>query len=143
MRVRELARRAGVPQRTVRFYADDKLITPVRRSAGGYREFDERALRVLRFVRHLQRLGLTLAQIRPLVRAAERGDASATLRASLERQLAAVDARLAELTSVAHELRALVSAKEVACRDELCICRCRDDAARARSPADALGRAEV
>jgi DNA-binding transcriptional MerR regulator len=122
MRIRELATKSGVPVRTVRYYADRRLISPAGRSDGGYRMFDERALRELRFVRRGQRLGLSLAEIKPLLRATEQGEPSKVLRAKLVKQLGVVDERLAELSAVRHELQALVTSTEGPCRDDLCLC---------------------
>jgi len=95
MRISELAHRSGVPARTVRFYADQRLIVPAARSDGGYRVFDERALRELRFVRRGQRLGLSLAEIKPLLKAAEQGEPSKLLRTKLTKQLDVVNERIA------------------------------------------------
>jgi MerR family copper efflux transcriptional regulator len=123
VQIRELAIRSGVPARTVRYYVDRRLIAPARRSDGGYRLFDERALRELRFVRRCQRLGLTLAEIKPLLRAADQGEPSKLLRAKLTKQIDVVNDRLAELSAVRHELQALVTSTEGPCRDDLCLCR--------------------
>ncbi|HEX6060886.1 MAG TPA: MerR family transcriptional regulator, partial [Candidatus Limnocylindria bacterium] len=123
MRISELADRSGVPARTVRFYADNRLILPTARSEGGYRVFDDRALRELRFVRRGQRLGLSLAEIKPLLKAAEQGEPSKLLRAKLTKQLDVVNERIAELSAVRHELQALVTSTEGPCRDELCLCK--------------------
>lgn len=123
MRIRELAARSGVPARTIRYYADRRLIAPAGRSEGGYRLFDERTLRELRFVKRGQRLGLSLAEIKPLLKAAEQGEPSKILRAKLTRQLGVVDERIAELSAVRHELQALVTSTEGPCRDDLCLCK--------------------
>ena len=123
MRIRELAKRSGVPARTVRYYADQRLIAPAGRTEGGYRTFDERALRELRFVRRGQRLGLSLAEIKPLLKAADQGEPSKVLRARLAKQLGAVDERIAELSAVRHELQSLLTSTEGPCRDDLCLCK--------------------
>jgi DNA-binding transcriptional MerR regulator len=123
MRIRELAKRSGVPARTVRYYADRRLIAPATRTDGGYRVFDERALREIRFVKRGQRLGLSLAEIKPLLKAALEGEPSKLLRARLTKQLGVVDERIAELSAIRHELSALVTAAEGPCRDDLCLCK--------------------
>ena len=123
MRIRELANRSGVPARTVRYYADQRLISPAGRSDGGYRLFDEQALREIRFVKRGQRLGLSLAEIKPLLKAAQQGEPSKLLRAKLTRQLGLVDVRIAELSAIRHELQALVTSTEGPCRDDLCLCK--------------------
>ena len=56
----QLARRTGVPARTVRFWSDAGLIPPAGRSAGGYRLFDSEAAARLDLVRTLRELGLGL-----------------------------------------------------------------------------------
>lgn len=123
MRIRELAKRSEVPARTVRYYADRRLIAPTGRSEGGYRLFDERALRELRFLKRGQRLGLSLAEIKPLLKAAEQGEPSTLLRLKLTKQLGVVDGRIAELSAIRHELQALVTSTEGPCRDDLCLCK--------------------
>lgn len=125
MTLSELARTAGLPPRTVRYYVDRGLIRPARRSAGGYRLFDDNALRQLRFLRRLQGLGLTLRELQQLLRAAERqscGQTSSTVVSKLESQLHAVDRRLEELQHVRHELASILERERGGCTDELCLC---------------------
>ncbi len=125
MNVSELAREAGLPVRTVRYYVDRGLIRPARRSANGYRLFDENGLGRLRFVRRMQGLGLTLRELQQLMRAAERqscGDSSATVQRRLAAQLTSVERRIEELEQVRHELASLVARQSGGCTDELCLC---------------------
>lgn len=125
MRIPELARLSGLPARTVRYYADRRLISAAKTTRGGYRVFDDRAVRQLRFIRRLQRLGLPLAEIAALLRDADRvscGQSSKALVVRLRRQLDAVVAQIDELQSVRHELTALVSPGAPSCTDELCLC---------------------
>ena len=70
-----------------------------------------------------QRLGLSLAEIKPLLKAAQQGEPSKLLRAKLTRQLGLVDVRIAELSAIRHELQALVTSTEGPCRDDLCLCK--------------------
>ncbi len=58
----ELARRTGVPVRTIRFYCDEGVLEPVR-TAGGHRRFDGAAIDRLTLVRRLRGLGLGLRPI--------------------------------------------------------------------------------
>lgn len=125
MRVSELARAADVSARTVRYYVDRGLIRPARRSEGGYRLFDDNALRQLRFLRRLQGLGLTLRELQQLLRAAERqscGQTSAAVTRTLESQLGDLDRRLEELGQVRHELASILARERGGCTDELCLC---------------------
>ncbi len=120
-----MARQAGLPTRTVRYYVDRGLISPARKSSGGYRLFDENSLRRLRFVRRMQGLGLTLSELQQLLRAAERqscGDSSASMQQRLAAQLTAVGRRIEELQQVQHELSSLIARQSGGCTDELCLC---------------------
>ncbi|MEV6237870.1 MerR family transcriptional regulator [Lentzea sp. NPDC051838] len=63
MRISELARAAGVGISTVRFYERRGLVTPTARGHGGYRHYDQEALRRLKFIRRAQVLGFTLAEV--------------------------------------------------------------------------------
>ncbi|HEY7265468.1 MAG TPA: MerR family transcriptional regulator [Trebonia sp.] len=63
----EVARRVGVPARTIRFWCDAGVLTPTGRSAAGYRRFDAAAVARLDLVRTLRDLGLGLDDIRALL----------------------------------------------------------------------------
>lgn len=138
MRIPELARRAGVAARTVRYYADRGLLPAAKRSEAGYREFGEEALRRLRFIRRVQALGMTLDDLAALLRAVERqscGQASRLVAKRLTDQLGTVERRIAELHSVAHELRSVLSDQRTGCSDELCLCNAREASGSDRSSA--------
>ncbi|MFI9050421.1 MerR family transcriptional regulator [Streptomyces sp. NPDC053427] len=59
----ELARRTGLPVRTIRFYSDSGVVAPTTRSPAGYRLYDLDALLRLELLRTLRELGLDLATI--------------------------------------------------------------------------------
>ncbi|GGW88077.1 hypothetical protein GCM10010297_06640 [Streptomyces malachitofuscus] len=61
MRIGELAARAGSTTRTLRYDASRGLL-PARRTANGYRTFDEGDLKLLRQIRTLQDFVFDLAQ---------------------------------------------------------------------------------
>ncbi|MCX4570060.1 MerR family transcriptional regulator [Streptomyces viridodiastaticus] len=60
----ELAARAGVTVKTVRFYSDRGLLPETSRSAGGHRRYGSGALDRLRLIRSLRALGLSVAEVR-------------------------------------------------------------------------------
>jgi DNA-binding transcriptional MerR regulator len=60
----ELARRTGLPVRTLRFYADRGLVAPAARSDAGYRLYDPGAVAQVALVRTLRELGVDLPTIR-------------------------------------------------------------------------------
>ncbi|MCP2251078.1 DNA-binding transcriptional regulator, MerR family [Lentzea aerocolonigenes] len=67
VRISELARAAGVGISTVRFYERRGLVNPTARTGGGYRHYDQEALRRLKFIRRAQRLGFTLTEVEQIL----------------------------------------------------------------------------
>src|SRR5258708_36287746 len=68
IRIGELAERAGVSRDTVRFYERKGLLPRPRRTASQYRVYDEETAARLHFIRRGQEIGLTLEDIRELLR---------------------------------------------------------------------------
>lgn len=64
----QLAKAAGVPTSTVRYYERRGLLRPQARSPRNYRVYDENALERLSFTRSAQAVGFTLADIGVLLR---------------------------------------------------------------------------
>ncbi|WP_460406479.1 MerR family transcriptional regulator, partial [Actinophytocola sediminis] len=96
----ELARRTGVPVRTIRFYCDEGLLAPAR-SVGGHRRFDTAAADRLTMIRRLRGLGLGLpAIVDVLVGHRSLADAVAGERAALDREVASLAWRRSALRAV-------------------------------------------
>jgi DNA-binding transcriptional MerR regulator len=66
VRIGELARRADATVKTIRHYESLGLITAARRT-NGYRDFDEQAVRFVREIRLLGRLGIPAVRTRPFL----------------------------------------------------------------------------
>ncbi|MFI6298432.1 MerR family transcriptional regulator [Nonomuraea sp. NPDC050790] len=75
MRIGELARRAGVSTRSLRYYEQHGLIS-ARRSANGYREYQEDDVRLVSEIRTLLTNGFTLDDARPFVECLRSGHSS-------------------------------------------------------------------
>lgn len=60
----QLARRSGVPVRTLRFWSDVGVLPETERSGSNYRRYDARAVARLDLVRTLRELGLGLDEVR-------------------------------------------------------------------------------
>src|SRR5436305_12598361 len=72
LQIGEVADRAGVTQRTLRFYAERGLLKPPTRMEGGFRLYSEDDVARVTQIRRLQDLlGLTLAEIKDMVEAEE------------------------------------------------------------------------
>ncbi|AKV00577.1 Transcriptional regulator, MerR family [Labilithrix luteola] len=96
----ELSKRTGIPVKTLRFYSDEGLLPPARRSRSNYRLYDEEQVVRLDLVRTLREAGLDLATIRKVL------GQDMSLEDALRLRLAAVEAHVASLSRVAAALRA-------------------------------------
>ena len=64
MRIGELARRASVSPKTIRYYEDLGVLGHPPRTPGGFRDYAEDAIGRLAFIRAAQAAGLRLGEIR-------------------------------------------------------------------------------
>lgn len=67
MKIGTLAERAGVSQRTIHYYESLGLVEPTRRVGRGYRYYDDHALKRLEKIKQLQKVGLSLEEIRQVI----------------------------------------------------------------------------
>ncbi|MEV0963983.1 MerR family transcriptional regulator [Streptomyces sp. NPDC049910] len=74
----ELAERAGVTVKTVRFYSDRGLLPASGRSTGGHRRYGPEALDRLRLIRSLRELGLPLPEVRWILHSQDDGPTAGT-----------------------------------------------------------------
>ena len=111
MQIGELARRAGVPIDTVRYYERQGILPVPMRQASGYRRYGDGDLARLQFVRRAKGLGFSLVEVRELLALSGRpaGD-MAGLKAAASAKLADVERRIAELERIREGLQALTAA---------------------------------
>jgi MerR family transcriptional regulator, copper efflux regulator len=102
----ELAATAGVGIETVRFYERKGLLAEPRRSAAGYRQYDDDAVRRLGWIRRAKALGFTLAEIAELL--ASGVDSPADIATAATTKLIDLDAEIDRLDGVRDRLRTLV-----------------------------------
>ncbi len=108
MRIGELAGRAGLTTKALRFYEQAGVLPGPDRTSSGYRDYDDTALTRLRFVRAAQGAGLTLAEIRAVIEVRDdEGPPCAHVTALLDQHAAALDRRIAELEATRTEVRRL------------------------------------
>ena len=117
----ELARAAGVPTSTVRYYERVGLVRPSGRTAGNYRYYAEELLDRLRFIRAAQDTGFTLGDIRSLLEFRD-GDTAPCreVQTLIENRLADVAERLGDL----HHLLDVLQNSLGRCRGEEPTGRC-------------------
>jgi MerR family transcriptional regulator, copper efflux regulator len=108
MRIGDVASRAGIPAKTIRFWEAQELLPPPARTPAGYRDYDPVVLDRLAFIRQAQSAGLTLEHIRQVLAIRDGGQPPCQhVAALIARRLAELQARLAELTCTRDQLAAL------------------------------------
>ena len=103
MRIGEVAGRAGVPAKTIRFWEDQRLLPPPARTPAGYRDYGPGILERLAFIRQAQAAGLTLAAIGQVLDIRDGGQPPCVHVTGL------IARRLAELTRTRGQLAALAA----------------------------------
>jgi DNA-binding transcriptional MerR regulator len=115
MQISDLAARAGVTVRAVRYYESQGLVRPGRKP-NGYRTYTDQDVAVVREVKALLSLGLTAEQTYPFVECLRAGNDRADIcPASLtayRTRIAELDERIAELTQLRGRLAELLSDAE-------------------------------
>ena len=107
----DLAERCGVSRDTLRFYERERLLTPPRRSAAGYRLYEETHAARVRFIRRAQATGLTLDDIRELLRVQQLRTPETCRRVAtrLRARIEVLDRKIAELEAFRGELAQAVA----------------------------------
>ncbi|WP_300544328.1 Cu(I)-responsive transcriptional regulator [Maricaulis sp.] len=111
MNIGDAAKAAGLPVKTVRYYADIGLVRAPDRSPAGYRRYDEAAIRKLAFVRRARDFGFSIEECRELLSLYEdRSRSSADVRAIAATHLAEIEDKQRQLAALHDELAHLVEA---------------------------------
>ncbi len=82
MKIGELAERAGVSAKTVRYYESIGLLAEPERTTSNYRDYGADAVDRLRFIRDSQAAGLTLAEVGSILEMKDAGSRRAVTRAT-------------------------------------------------------------
>ena len=101
----QLARRTGLPVRTLRFWSDEGAVPPVSRSASGYRLYDAAAAARVELVRTLRELGFALPEVCRVL------DGRTTVAEVADAHVAALDAQIRSL-KVSRAVLSTVSKRE-------------------------------
>lgn len=113
MLISEVARRSGVTAKTLRYYEDIHLLEPPDRSSAGYRDYDDRILDRLAFIRSAQALGLSLGEIRSIIALRDDGQTPCGHVLELLRHRAAeIDRTIREMRRLKDDLNRLVRRAE-------------------------------
>jgi MerR family transcriptional regulator, copper efflux regulator len=109
LRIGEVARRTGLPVKTIRYYCDEGLLQPRDRSAGGYRLFDEDNLAELAIIRALRAMDVSIPELARILEVRRSGVCNCSLlKGSIADKMASIDARISELAAMKDELTRLL-----------------------------------
>ena len=108
VRIGELAIRAGLTAKTIRFYEHAGVLPEPERQPSGYRDYDDSALARLRFIQAAQAAGLSLAEVRQVIVVRHlSGPPCRHVTDLLDTHAAELDRRIAELTALREEVQRL------------------------------------
>lgn len=104
--ISQLAKAAGIPTTTVRYYERIGLVQPEDRSHGNYRLYSNDSLDKLKFIRAAQATGFTLDDVRALL-CDEAGDTPTcgSVQGLIEERLGDIEQRLKDLRQVRKVLK--------------------------------------
>ncbi|MEL7212747.1 MAG: Cu(I)-responsive transcriptional regulator [Pseudomonadota bacterium] len=110
MNISDVAKRAGMPPKTIRYYEEIGLISPPR-DTNGYRVFRDSDMHKLAFLGRARALGFTIENCRTLLALWEDQDrASADVRTLAHAHLRNIEAKIADLEEMRDTLARLVTA---------------------------------
>jgi DNA-binding transcriptional MerR regulator len=109
LRIGEVARRTGLPVKTIRYYCDEGLLQPKDRSTGGYRLFDEENLAELTIIRALRAMDVSIPELARILEVRRSGVCNCSLlKGSIADKMASIDQRISELRTMKDELARLL-----------------------------------
>ncbi len=107
MNIGEAAIQSGLPPKTIRYYEEISLISPLR-GANGYRTYGDKDIHLLRFLQRARSLGFSIEECRLLLSLYEdKHRASADVKSLALAKVEEIDLKLVELQSLRHTLQAL------------------------------------
>src|SRR5580693_7429527 len=102
---------SGVTAKMIRHYEAIGLLRPAERRANDYRDYGERDLHELRFIKRARRLGFSIAEIGELLALwRDRGRPSREVKRIAEAHIGDLQSRVTEMQAMANTLRELVAA---------------------------------
>lgn len=109
LRIGEVARRTGLPVKTIRFYCDEGLLQPKARSPSGYRLFDEENLAELTIIRALRAMDVAIPELAKILEVRRAGVCNCSvLKGSIAAKMESINQRISELAAMKDELARLL-----------------------------------
>ncbi|WP_349369945.1 Cu(I)-responsive transcriptional regulator [Salinarimonas sp.] len=108
MKIGEAAKRSGVSAKMIRYYEEIGLLKPAGRAGNSYRDFDDREVHELVFIRRARALGFSIDEItRLLALWRDRGRPSREVKQIADRHVAELKTRIADLQGMVDQLEHL------------------------------------
>jgi MerR family transcriptional regulator, copper efflux regulator len=124
----QVAKTSGLAAKTIRYYEEIGVLPTPRRTASGYRLYDQPGVERLRFIRRARALGLPLQQLKALTSTLNGGSRTRfrpQLLALIREQLATVKERVVELELHRQQLEEIIHRIDArASRRHVGGCRC-------------------
>lgn len=109
LRIGEVARRTGLPVKTIRYYCDEGLLQPRARSESGYRLFDEENLAELTIIRSLRAMDVSIPELARILEVRRAGVCNcAVLKDNIAAKMDSINLRIDELAAMKDELARLL-----------------------------------
>ncbi|MEK9945327.1 MAG: Cu(I)-responsive transcriptional regulator [Alphaproteobacteria bacterium] len=108
MNIGEVAAETGVTAKSIRYYESINLIPAPERTESGYRQYSDRDVQILHFIKRARGLGFSVAEVAELLSLyQDRDRASAEVKGIVEARLTEIDQKITELESMRTTLRTL------------------------------------
>lgn len=108
MNIGQASKASGVTTKMIRYYDEIGLVQPASRTDSNYREYEERQINELRFIKRSRSLGFSMEEITQLLSLwRDRSRPSREIKAIADRHLADLDGRIVEMNAMANTLRQL------------------------------------
>jgi len=110
MKIGQLAERAGVSTKAIRYYEQVGVLPEPERAANGYRSYSHSAADRIAFIRDAQTAGLSLIEIQLILDLRDSGEATCGhVIGSLEMHLAEVDRQMTDLKRTRNRISAIIT----------------------------------
>ncbi|MBY6059563.1 MULTISPECIES: Cu(I)-responsive transcriptional regulator [Leisingera] len=111
MNIGEAANKSGVSAKMIRYYEQTGLIPPAQRTASGYREYYEKDVHMLRFIRRARDLGFSVEEIGELLGLwTSKSRKSADVRQLAQAHYYTLQRKIQELEAMSSTLETLIEA---------------------------------
>lgn len=110
MNIGQASKVSGVTTKMIRYYDEIGLVQPASRTESNYREYEDREINELRFIKRARSLGFSMAEITQLLSLwRDRDRPSRDVKAIADRHVSDLDARIVEMQAMADTLRHLAN----------------------------------